>query len=49
MCDKLAVDGKFGNITDSWVCQFQIAAGLEEDGIVGAKTRDMMKKYQKKA
>lgn len=42
---NIAVDGKFGNITDSWLCQFQVETGIEEDGICGPVTIGKMQKY----
>lgn len=41
----LAVDGKFGNLTDSWTCQFQYVTGIIEDGRVGKTTIAKAKKY----
>lgn len=41
---QIAVDGEFGNQTDSAVRRFQRANGLVVDGRVGAKTRKALKK-----
>ena len=39
----IAADGSFGNITHYKVGDFQIAAGLEVDGVVGPATMSAMK------
>lgn len=45
--NKLSVDGKFGNATDKAVKAMQKALKLTDDGMVGAKTIEAMKKVKK--
>jgi peptidoglycan hydrolase-like protein with peptidoglycan-binding domain len=42
--DSGKIDGKFGPITKAALIKFQIANGLQGDGIVGAKTRVILNK-----
>lgn len=42
--DTLAVDGIFGPKTKAAIIKFQLANGLVGDGIVGAKTRELLNK-----
>ncbi len=42
---KIAVDGKFGPATEQAVINFQVQAGLKQDGKVGPNTWDALRRY----
>ena len=41
----ISVDGDFGPQTEAWVFEFQRRTGLARDGIVGPKTRSLLRTY----